>query len=234
MNTFQGFGVPEENWSKLPNAIIYELPRFGSLAELAVVLYILRHTWGYQQFGPPVKLSLDELCTGRFLKGKQVDDGTGLSRPTVIRGLLAAKKDGFINIDKRRGEKGHTEVFFSLQITEGESEEKRTHFKKLTPQQDMVRSLVLVCNKDANLPEVCGKYFKLAASLLKAGYVPQQIETVYGPGGWWWTAHWRGLSKKEYPNAATIVDTIKEALSSSQAAPSPNFKLRSSSNGSMN
>jgi len=42
---FPGFTEPTENWSKLPHSLIGALPDIRTVAELKVILYILRHTW---------------------------------------------------------------------------------------------------------------------------------------------------------------------------------------------
>ena len=75
MSKFDGFDIPKENWSKLPNALIAALPLFTSASELKVVLYVLRHTWGYQEFDNPKSITLDELAHGRKRKnGTRLDD----------------------------------------------------------------------------------------------------------------------------------------------------------------
>ena len=55
---FSGFVPPTENYSKLPHAMIEALPLVTSLAEMKVILYVLRHTWGYQD--DEKRINLDE------------------------------------------------------------------------------------------------------------------------------------------------------------------------------
>ena len=94
---FPGFPSPKENWSKLPHQLIEALPDFSSLAELKVVLYILRHTWGYQEFGEFKRITLDEFQHGRRRKDRsRLDSGIGMSENAIMDGLGRAIKHGFI------------------------------------------------------------------------------------------------------------------------------------------
>ena len=97
MSKFQGFDRPKQNWSKLPHVLIDCLADISSQAELKVVLYILRHTWGFSEFGVPKRITLDEFQCGRKQRdGSRIDAGTGLSRNSVRDGIQRAIADGFI------------------------------------------------------------------------------------------------------------------------------------------
>jgi hypothetical protein len=63
---FDGFEPPFQNWVKLPNAFIEELPKLSG-AEIKVLLYLIRHTWGYQEFGKLKHISQDGFANGRKL-----------------------------------------------------------------------------------------------------------------------------------------------------------------------
>lgn len=96
---FAGFPRPEQNYSKLPHILIDALPLMQSEAEIKCVLYLLRHTWGFSEYDMPKQITLDEFMDGRKRKdGTRLDKGTGLSKPSVIKGLRAAEKHGFITI----------------------------------------------------------------------------------------------------------------------------------------
>ncbi len=76
----------------------------STLAELKVVEYVLKHTWGYQEFGIAKKITTDEFMYGRKRKdGTRMDQGTGLSLHSVIDGLKMAVRDGLLveEIDAR-------------------------------------------------------------------------------------------------------------------------------------
>lgn len=95
---FQGFDNPEENWSKLPHALIDLFPWIQTVAELKIVLYVLRHTWGFQEYGGEGKrITLDEFSNGRKRRdGSRLDSGTGLTRNATRAGIRAAIADGFL------------------------------------------------------------------------------------------------------------------------------------------
>ena len=75
--TVEGFAEPEQNWSKLPHQLIEALPLIETIGEMKVILYVLRHTWGYHD--DEKKITLDEFCNGRKRRdGSRLDGGTGL------------------------------------------------------------------------------------------------------------------------------------------------------------
>lgn len=93
---FQGFDPPRQNWFKAPNELIDRLPEISSQGELAVVLYCLRHTWGWHQSS--ARITLDEFEHGRQKPdGSRLDNGTGMSRTAIIRGLKRAMAHGFLD-----------------------------------------------------------------------------------------------------------------------------------------
>jgi len=95
---FGGFVPPVSNFFKMPNEWINICSRINSLAELKVVQYVLRHTWGWHEYdGKPKKITLDEFMHGRKRDdGTRMDNGTGLSKPSVIDGIEKAIKDGYL------------------------------------------------------------------------------------------------------------------------------------------
>jgi hypothetical protein len=94
---FPGFDHPRENWSKLPHALIGQLARIDTVAELKVLLYVLRHTWGYQEYDQAKRITLDEFSHGRKRRdGSRIDAGTGLSPHGVKAGVRAAVAHGFL------------------------------------------------------------------------------------------------------------------------------------------
>lgn len=110
---FAGFDYPQENWSKLPHAFIEALPQVTSLAELKVILYVLRHTWGYREFDDAKTITADEFANGRKRKdGSRIDKGIGMGEPAIRSGLKNAIEHGFLNVniddtDKARIEKSY-------------------------------------------------------------------------------------------------------------------------------
>lgn len=114
---FQGFTEPTENWSKLPHAFIDLLPQFTSQGEMAVVLYILRHTWGYGDESK--RISLDEFMYGRKRKdGTRIDNGVGMSKPSIIQGIKRAIEHGFITVETDETDKARIEKSYSIKRLE--------------------------------------------------------------------------------------------------------------------
>lgn len=97
---FPGFAAPTENYSKLPHALIDSLPLFSTLGELCVVLYVLRHTWGYSEYDDGRKITMDEFVNGRKRRdGQRIDKGIGLSEPTIRLGIERAIEHGFMRVE---------------------------------------------------------------------------------------------------------------------------------------
>jgi hypothetical protein len=96
---FQGFTHPEQNWFKMPNEWTDITHDITSLAELKVVEYVLRHTWGY---GESTDWEIKRISTSEFIDGRKrsdgsrMDRGTGLSAPSVYDGLKRAVEDNLL------------------------------------------------------------------------------------------------------------------------------------------
>ena len=100
MTDFSGFSDPEGFFTRLPHSFIDTLPDLTTLAELKVVLYILRHTWGFGDYDKPKRITTDEFMLGRKQKDRsRMDRGTGLSKQAVIDGLAIAEAHRFITVE---------------------------------------------------------------------------------------------------------------------------------------
>ena len=109
------FSPPTENWSKMPHELINTFPEIETLGELKVILYILRHTWGFQD--DQKKITLDEFVNGRKRRDRtRLDNGTGLSRGTVRNGLERAEAHGFIEVEIDDSDLGRVKKHYSLCI----------------------------------------------------------------------------------------------------------------------
>lgn len=120
--TFAGFPKPKRNYSQLPHALVDMLPEITSLSELKVVLYTLRHTWGFSEYGKPKRLTIDEFMNGRKrTNGSRYDRGTGLSNNSVINGLRDAEEHGFVVIDVDDHDKGRIKKYYRLKIDDSKT-----------------------------------------------------------------------------------------------------------------
>src|SRR5712691_7510708 len=76
--TYEGFSKPEANFFRLPNEWTDITAHLTSLAEMKLVEYVLKHTWGYSEFDVVKKITTDEFMYGRKKKnGERIDIVTG-------------------------------------------------------------------------------------------------------------------------------------------------------------
>jgi predicted transcriptional regulator len=114
---FDGFDKPEANYFKLPNNWTDITARLTSLAEVKLVEYVLKHTWGYQEFGLSKKITTDEFMNGRKNKtGERLDLGTGLSNRSIIDGLNLAVKHGLLEIEIDDRDRARVKKYYRLKM----------------------------------------------------------------------------------------------------------------------
>ena len=247
MSEFEGFDNPKQNWSRIPHQLIDALPIITSEAEMKVILYVLRHTWG---FGDQRKtISIDEFCNGRKRRdGNRFDSGVGLSENAVKDGLKRAIEHGFLTIEIDKRDLGRIHKTYALKSQTG-SEVDPPQGQKLTPPGSEVdpRSeketierkkngrakkprarnrlfdvLVEVTHSD---PKSAGGYIAKTAADLKA-HDPEFILKAYSPGGWWYTEHCRGMEIIPTPSLSGIARTIKLANENGNGHSRTSIKVR--------
>ena len=137
---FHGFKRPDQNWFKLPNDWMNITAGMTSLAEIKIVEYVLRHTWGYQEYGISKKITTDEFMHGRKrAEGGRLDVGTGLSKQSVIDGIKKAVKDGYLIEEVDDTDKARVKKYYRLKMDENNTEEPAefrpvdNHPQKLDP-----------------------------------------------------------------------------------------------------
>jgi len=115
---FEGFSRPDSNFFRMPNNWTNITSEINSLAELKVVEYILRHTWGFQEFGVSRKITVDEFMHGRKrIDGSRIDNGTKLSEQSVRNGLRQAIEDGYIVEEVDARDRARIKKFYQLRMT---------------------------------------------------------------------------------------------------------------------
>src|SRR3954469_9997908 len=111
---FKGFIRPR--YTQVPDELFDELMAHLSGAELKVLLYIIRRTFGFKKESD--NISLKQISNGITTKeGEILDRGTGLSLSTVqlaLKGLI--EKQCVITVRNRSKEKGDQPTTFSLNI----------------------------------------------------------------------------------------------------------------------
>lgn len=104
---FAGFKSP--NYTPIPDEFFDLLAPRLSEAELRVLLYIMRRTFGFKKQADAISLS--QLTGGiRKRNGEVQDNGTGLSKPAALKGVAGLQEKGIIVVEKRMGEDGRNEV----------------------------------------------------------------------------------------------------------------------------
>jgi hypothetical protein len=99
---FLGFPATlEEGYTQMPNEWFNILLKINNMAELKVVLYVIRHTWGFQDADGErdiyKKITTDEFAYGRRRKdGTRFDGGTGLGLTAVKEGAKKAIEHGYL------------------------------------------------------------------------------------------------------------------------------------------
>lgn len=106
---FSGFSTP--NYTQVPDELFDLLMPALSDAELRVLLYIVRRTFGFKRDSDTISLS--QMVSGiKTRNGQVLDTGTGLSKSTVARGLKSLREKGIIvatrNASKERGDQPTT------------------------------------------------------------------------------------------------------------------------------
>jgi len=116
---FPGFWHPNnsEGFSKMPHELIDRLDKIESLSELKVILYIMRHTWGFQEFERGKKITTDEFMHGRKrADGSRMDNGTGLSDWGVKDGIAKAIKHGYVLCETDTKDKARIKKYYKINI----------------------------------------------------------------------------------------------------------------------
>jgi Bacteriophage replication protein O len=104
---FSGFLHPTT--TPVPDAVFDELMPRLTEAELKVLLYIVRRTFGFRKESDAI--SLNQLVNGIETRdGRILDSGTGMSRSSVIRGTSGLVEKGVITVEKRHTEDGENEI----------------------------------------------------------------------------------------------------------------------------
>lgn len=114
---FYGFDRPESNFFRLPNHWTDITADMKSLSEVKVVEYVLRHTWGFQEYGISKRITLSEFMNGRKKSdGSRIDRGTGLSKPSVIDGLRSAVAHGYLIEEVDSSDRGRVQKRYQLRM----------------------------------------------------------------------------------------------------------------------
>lgn len=133
------WGTPQENWCKMPFSLITAMPLMETEAEIKIVLYILRHTWGYRDYEASKLITLDEFQHGRKRKdGTRIDGGTGMARNSIKDGIRRAVEHGLIAVIEDNHDLARIKRYYKLSGTNEQDDSGETYKgapegQKLTP-----------------------------------------------------------------------------------------------------
>lgn len=132
--TFEGFTVPEKNYFHMPNEWIDICAEIRDISELKVIQYVIRHTWGFREYGICKVISVDEFRQGRRRQdGSRMDKGTGLSEQSVRNGLKKAIDDGYLVFEIDTSDAARTKKSYALKMRT----EVETRVQTLDPPQTL-------------------------------------------------------------------------------------------------
>jgi len=122
--TFGGFRSP--NYTPVPDEVFDELADVLSSAELRVLLYIIRRTFGFKKICD--NISFSQLCRGITTKDGQVlDRGTGLSKSTVAVAIKSLLEKKIIVVQRNKSaERGYEPTTYSLNFADTPLSDFRT------------------------------------------------------------------------------------------------------------
>lgn len=114
---YEGFATP--NGTFVPDDLFDVLAPRLTEAELRVLLYIIRRTFGFGKNADAI--SLRQLTDGITARdGRILDLGTGMSRKGVIGGIKGLQQKGIIEVHKQKDQRGDSEInVYNLRFREG-------------------------------------------------------------------------------------------------------------------
>ncbi len=114
---FEGFVPPTKNYFPMPNEWIDICSEIRDISELKVIQYVIRHTWGFHEYGICKTISVDEFMQGRRRQdGTRMDKGTGLSEQSVRNGLKKAINDGYLLCETDPSDAGRIKKSYALKM----------------------------------------------------------------------------------------------------------------------
>ncbi len=155
---FEGFDLPESNFWRLPNNWFDLAARFTSWAEHKVVEYILRHTWGYHEYGVVKLITMDEFMHGRKRRdGSRLDAGCGMAENSIKKGINDAVLHGFLIVHTDDSDRGRIKKYYAPRMRRplpDEGDQAQTLDQQtLTPQgQSLTPSPQRLTPQEAALP----------------------------------------------------------------------------------
>lgn len=121
---FAGFDTPR--YTQIPDQVFDELLADLSGAEIKVLMYIMRRTFGWKKDEDNIGLKqLTEGITAR--DGRVIDRGTGLAKSTVVAAVKSLEEWGLIERHQNRDEeRGDLPTTYRVRLSNTGATENRT------------------------------------------------------------------------------------------------------------
>lgn len=132
---FPGFAAPF--YTQVPDIVFDELLPVLSGAEMKVLLYIIRRTFGFKKNRD--NISLSQMVSGiKTRDGLVIDGGTGLGKSSVARALITLEEKNIV-IRKRRttSRSGFEATTYALNVQEQQPEKKAEKPAAKTPDRPL-------------------------------------------------------------------------------------------------
>jgi 5-methylcytosine-specific restriction endonuclease McrA len=140
---WEGFAKPDSEFFRVPNDFVEAMARIDNMSELKVILYIMRHTWGFQEYDTHKKITYDEFVNGRKHKdGSRMDSGTGLSDVSKS-GVARAIEHGFIECEVDCSDRARIKKYYRLKLKPNVSTSNDHHQQSVKPKSKKDRILDL-------------------------------------------------------------------------------------------
>ncbi len=121
---FKGYASP--NYTPVPDELFDEQLPDLSGAELKVLLYVIRRTFGFKRESD--NISISQMLNGlHTYDGRQLDRGVGLTKKTLLLAIKSLEEKNIIFTERRRSvERGDEPTSYRLNIAEVSAREKTT------------------------------------------------------------------------------------------------------------
>ena len=121
---FDGFEPPVDNFYRLPNSwfdlwgrVREATGRDRIVSLLKSAEYLAKHTWGYQHFDQPLRLSLDEFEHGRCRRDRsRLDTGTGVAHRHVLQSVKTLEDLGLVETLRDDADAARKLRYYTLRI----------------------------------------------------------------------------------------------------------------------
>jgi hypothetical protein len=116
LTRFRGFQGP--NYTQVPDAVFDELLPDLTGAELKVLLYVIRRTFGFKRESDHISLS--QMLRGiRTKDGRELDRGVGLTKKTLLAAINSLEEKNIILTERRRSvDRGDEPTTYRLNVVD--------------------------------------------------------------------------------------------------------------------